>query len=413
MVSLTGRKRKVVIMILLFVGMIISFFDRLAINVAAIPIEKEFGLNPSQVGLLISAFFISYSLMQPLGGWLTDKYGPRILIVISLASWSIFTAMTGLAWSFASLLFIRFLFGIGEGPFHSAAVASIHENFPEKERGRANSFFLSAQGIGGVLGSVAAAAMVVALGWRGMFVSLGVVGVFVALIFWIVLKPSDAQATSTSIQHKKKVPLRLIFKIDNIWKIIFAKFFSNVVSWGLVSWMPIYLVKERGIDLVSAGGLMAIPYISSFLIMNLSGWLLDKVMVRREKYLIGIGSLLAAVFLYCMSIADSVTLFITFFTFASISISFIGTGLFTIVLKYGPKELIGSVTGLVTFSGQIAGAVSPVVIGLIISLFNGSYDAAFWFLVASAILAAISSLTIKNEKNDTSSPEYSISKTHI
>ncbi|WHY58943.1 MFS transporter [Peribacillus simplex] len=163
-----SKKRKLMISGLLFVGMILSFFDRVAINVGIIPIADEFHLNTSQTGFLISIFFVSYSLMQPLGGWMTDKYGARVMVTVSLFSWSLFTVMSGFAWSFMSLLFIRFLFGLGEGPFYPASMSTIRDNFPEEERGRANSFFLSAQNIGGILGTALAASMVVAFGWRGM-----------------------------------------------------------------------------------------------------------------------------------------------------------------------------------------------------------------------------------------------------
>ncbi|MBY0597493.1 MFS transporter [Bacillus bingmayongensis] len=396
--SYSGGKRKFIIFGFLFVAMILSFFDRLAINVGIIPIEEEFQLNPSQTGLLISAFFVSYSFMQLLGGWLTDRFGARVMIIISLISWSVFTMMTGFAWSFASLLFIRFLFGLGEGPFHSAAVLSIHENFHEKERGRANSFFMSAQSIGGVLGSLVAASMVVTIGWRWMFISLGIPGILVAIAFWFVLKPQEVRTTKESKQRINKVSLRALFKVDNIGKIIFAKFFSSIVNWGLISWMPMYLVKEKGLDLVSAGGLIVIPYISSFLMFNISGWLLDKYMIGREKYLIIMGSLFTALFISFMFNVTSITLFITFFALTAMAISFIGTTLLTIILKYGPKELIGSVTGVVSFVAQIAGAISPAVIGFIISLFNGSYDAAFWFLIVSAFLVTIAGFTINTNK---------------
>ena len=184
-----SNKRKIMISGLLFVGMILSFFDRVAINVGIIPIAEEFHLTTSQTGILISIFFVSYSLMQPLGGWMTDKYGARVMVTVSLFSWSLFTVMTGFAWSFISLLFIRFLFGLGEGPFYPASMSTIRDNFPEEERGRANSFFLSAQNIGGILGTALAASMVVAFGWRGMFTIAGILGILVSFGIWFILKP--------------------------------------------------------------------------------------------------------------------------------------------------------------------------------------------------------------------------------
>jgi MFS family permease len=391
-----SKKRKMTISGLLFIGMVLSFFDRVALNVAIIPMGDEFNLTTSQTGLAISIFFISYSLMQPLGGWMTDKFGARVMITVSLLSWSIFTLATGFVWSFVTLLLFRFVFGIGEGPFYPASMSTIRDNFPENERGRANSFFLSAQNIGGILGTALAASMVVAFGWRGMFIIAGIVGILVSIGFWFILKPKESGETTITTQKRKKVPLKLLLKIENIWKLVSFKFLSNIINYGLISWMPIYLVKEKGVDIVAAGGLMAIPYVVGFFMFNVSGWVLDKYMVGREKYLAAAGAILSAIFLYLMSNATSVGMFITFLTLNSVALSFFGTVLYTIVIKYAPQELTGSASGLVTFAGQIAGAVSPVAIGFIITLFNGSYNAAFWFLVFAALAGVFVALSIKN-----------------
>ncbi|MEK4030033.1 MFS transporter [Pseudobacillus sp. FSL P4-0506] len=399
-----SKKRKFIISGLLFIGMILSFFDRVAINVGIIPITDEFHLNTSQTGLLISIFFVSYSLMQLLGGWMTDKYGARVMITVSLFSWSVFTMMTGFAWSFLSLLFVRFLFGLGEGPFYPASMSTIRENFPEEERGRANSFFLSAQNIGGILGTALAASMVAAFGWRGMFTIAGVLGILISFGIWFVLKPQSTKEVKQFNKIQNKVSIKLLFKTENIWKLITFKFLSNIINYGLISWMPIYLVKEKGVELVAAGGLLAIPYIFGFLMFNVSGWLLDKYMANREKYLAAAGALLSAIFLYLMSNATSIALIITYLTLNSIALSFFGTVLYTIIIKYAPKEVTGSASGLVTFAGQIAGGVSPLAIGLIIHLFNNSYNAAFWFLMIVALLGTAVAISIKNNPTQPAKP---------
>ncbi|MFE0506581.1 MFS transporter [Peribacillus butanolivorans] len=396
----TNKKRKTIIIILLFIGMTLSYIDKASINVAIIPIQKELQLNSFESGLVLSIFFFSYAFMHLLGGWLTDKYGSRKVLVLSILAFSLFTTFTSFAWSFASLLLFRFLFGIGEGSVFPASIRSISDNFPENERGRASSFFLSAQTFGGAIGSVTIGVLVVSLGWRSMFVSIGIIGVLVAWAFWVYLKsPADAQINNEK-QNQKKVSYKKVFKTNNFWKLFFTKFFSNIVNWGMISWMPSYLVS-KGLDLLSASALMSIPYLASFLMFNVNGWILDKYMSGREKYLAVAGSISSGVFLYMMFNATSVTLGIVYMTFNAISIAFIGTSLYTMVIKYSPKELTGSVTGLVSFGGQIAGGISPVVIGFVLTLFKGSYNAASWFLITAALAGAIASITIKNKVKET------------
>lgn len=396
----TNKKRKTLIIILLFIGMTLSYIDKASINVAIIPIQKALQLNSFESGLVLSIFFFSYALMHPLGGWLTDKYGSRKVLVFSILAFSLFTAFTSFAWSFASLLLFRFLFGIGEGSVFPASLRSISDNFSENERGRASSFFLSAQTFGGAIGSITIGVLVVSLGWRPMFVSIGIIGVLIAWAFWVYLKsPADVQINNEK-QNQKKDSYKMIFKTNNFWKIFFTKFFSNIVNWGMISWMPSYWVS-KGLDLLSVSALMSIPYLASFLMFNVNGWILDKYMTGREKYLAVAGSISSGVFLYMMFNATSVSLGIVYMTFNAISIAFIGTSLYTMVIKYSPKELTGSVTGLVSFGGQIAGGISPVVIGFVLTLFNGSYNAASWFLITAAFAGAITSLTIKNNAKET------------
>ncbi|MFE4428972.1 MFS transporter [Peribacillus butanolivorans] len=396
----TNKKRKTIIIILLFIGMTLSYIDKASINVAIIPIQKELKLNSLESGFVLSIFFFSYAFMHLLGGWLTDKYGSRKVLVLSIFAFSLFTTFTSFAWSFASLLLFRFLFGIGEGSVFPASIRSISDNFPENERGRASSFFLSAQTFGGAIGSVTIGVLVVSLGWRSMFVSIGIIGVLVAWAFWVYLKsPADAQINNEK-QNQKKVSYKKVFKTNNFWKLFFTKFFSNIVNWGMISWMPSYLVN-KGLDLLSVSALMSIPYLASFLMFNVNGWILDKYMSGREKYLAVAGSISSGVFLYMMFNATSVTLGIVYMTFNAISIAFIGTSLYTMVIKYSPQELTGSVTGLVSFGGQIAGGISPVVIGFVLTLFKGSYNAASWFLITAALAGAIAAITIKNKVKET------------
>jgi len=114
------KTQQYLILGVLFVSWIIGYFDKNAINVAAIQISKEFDLSPSQIGMIMSSFFISYSVMTLVGGILADKYGSRKVITTIMLLWSIFTALTGMAWSFASLVALRFVFGAAEGiPFHT------------------------------------------------------------------------------------------------------------------------------------------------------------------------------------------------------------------------------------------------------------------------------------------------------
>ncbi|QRG66833.1 MFS transporter [Brevibacillus choshinensis] len=387
-------KHKYLILGLLCLGWIINYFDKVAINVAVIPISQEFGLSETQVGLILSSFFLSYAIMQPIGGSLADKFGSRKVILFSVIGWSLFTILTGAAWSFLSLIIIRFLFGIGEGSYPSASSVAVAESFPQHERARAKSILTSATTIGAVLATLVAASLSKHFGWQAMFIVLGVLGLFLALLYAKFLHPAGAQAAKAK-NTVDKLPLKELLKISMLWKLMAIYFGISMVNWGMMSWMPSYMVKVRHLDMVSMGALASIPAILSFFTVLGTGWMLDKKMVGREKYLISVGSLIGILSLYLLSKAPSVALVVTYQAFASIGLGAAVTTTLTMPLKYISPSSVGAASGLIYLGGQIAGVIAPTAMGFMIQQFNGSYDAAFWLLIIATAIPLFVGITLR------------------
>ena len=138
------KTQQYLILGVLFVSWIIGYFDKNAINVAAIQISQEFDLSPSQIGMIMSSFFISYSLMTLVGGILADKYGSRKVITTIMLLWSVFTALTGMAWSFASLVVLRLFLGLGESIAFPGSTKIFAAEVPAERRGIANAVVAAA-----------------------------------------------------------------------------------------------------------------------------------------------------------------------------------------------------------------------------------------------------------------------------
>lgn len=131
---MASAKQRNIILLLLFVGWAIGNFDRYFINYAILSITEDLQLNPSSTGMILSAFFLGYAIMQIPGGWLADKFGSRRVLLASVFLWSVFTALTGAMWGLASMVMIRFLFGIGEGGFQPSSSKLISQTFPVSKR---------------------------------------------------------------------------------------------------------------------------------------------------------------------------------------------------------------------------------------------------------------------------------------
>ena len=396
---LSARKRNW-ILALLFLGWALGNLDRYIMNYAVLSITEDLNLSASSTGLLLSSFFAGYALMQLPGGWLADRFGARKVLMTSVIMWSIFTGLTGAAWSMISMIIIRFLFGIGEGGFQPASSKIISQAFPEENRARAMSIMLSSGGIIALIIPVLSVTMLTTIGWRTTFFITGAIGAVIAVLYWSFIKLPNSQENidKQNSEGTQKGLFKMLFKTPLMLNLFIAYFTLYAVNWGLATWLPTYLVNVRGLNLVSLGWLQTIPGVAQLLGMFLSGYLIDKLSKGREKIAGAFACVCISILLYLMFTASSVTSFIIYQTVIMLIISFVVILLPAIVLKNLPSSVAGSGMGLVNTGGQLAGFVTPLAIGFIVEAFNGSFNAAFWMLIAFAFICAVALLTINYEK---------------
>ncbi|MED4780978.1 MFS transporter [Brevibacillus choshinensis] len=384
------------ILLLLFIGWNIAYLDRMVISVALTSIGTDLQLEASSLGIVLSSFFAGYALMQIPGGWLADKYGSKRVMIVALVMWSLFTALTGLAWSLVSLLVIRFLFGIGESGFPAASSKAIAEYFPKAERAKAQSAMLSSNAFGAALAPLVAAPMMLWLGWRMMFVVIALLGFVLVAVYAVFLRKSTQKEEVQKKTSGRSMSMKDLLQTPTMWKLVVAWFGLDVVLWGFASWLPSYLLKVRHLDLLQAGVVASLPFFAGGVAMILGGWLVDKYFVGREKYFVIMVEILGALFLYLMFTTQALQTAVIYQILSAFFLYAGFAGIWALPLKVIPTEVMGSATGMINFGGQVAGFVSPMVMGFLISAFNGSYDAAFWFLILSAVISIIACMTLGN-----------------
>lgn len=384
---------------ILFLGWTFGNLDKIAINVVVTSISKEFGLNTSQIGFMMSSSFISYSFMSLTGGYLADRFGSKKIVTIMMVLWSMFTCFTGVAWSFTSLIAIRFIFGACEGGFPSASSVTIAELFSKETRARAKSFLISAWAIGGAFGTFAVSELTARKGWRSSFYLFGICGLIISVVFFLVLGNDRYEGGKAKKEILKKAPLKEALKISIVWKLAIMQFSIGVFMWGMTSWMPYYWINVRQLDMITMGKLASIPWIVTFVFMNFSGWLLDKLMAGRERIFLCMTFAIIGSFTYLMYTAETVFLAFFYLTITTVAVGISSTAIFVIPLKYMEQEFIGTVTGIFNFGQQLAGIIAPSIMGYMIIIFNGSYKAVFLFVIFTVTISFIISLSIKINKN--------------
>jgi sugar phosphate permease len=296
---------------------------------------------------------------------------------------------------------IRFLFGIGEGAYPSASLKGIAETFPKKERPRMASILMSSNYVGSAFAPLIIAPMILWLGWRETFFIIGAAGIVFVLFYWLFIKSPVQKEEKQSKKTEEKTSLKQLLKMPLMWQLVIAWFGLSMVNKGLDSWMPTYLMNVRNLDLKAIGILTPLPFVAAGIAMTIGGWIMDKYFSGKEKYLLISSASLTAIFLYLMYNASSVAMVITFQALVYFFKSFVFATVTALPQKMFSKDIIGSASGMINLGGQSAGFVSPLMIGILISAFNGSYDAAFWFLIASAGLSIISGLTIQRVRKST------------
>lgn len=393
------KKSRNVILALLFLGWSLGNLDRYIMNYAVVSITGDLQLDASSTGIILSAFFLGYAIMQIPGGWLADKFGAKRVLLMSVIMWSIFTGLTAIAWSLTAMIVIRFLFGIGEGGFQPSSSKIIATIFPKEERGRAMSIMLTSGGIVSLIVPLLAAYLLGTIGWRMMFIIIGAIGAIIAFLYWKYIKlPQDEAAIAGTENTTNKVNFKELLKTPLMWNLIIAYFCIYAVNWGLVSWIPTYLQKNRGLDLMSIGWAQTIPAITTIIGVYGSGYIIDKLPKGMEKVLGSISCAVIGLLLYLMFTAKTVSLFIGYQTVVSIFIAFVITLLPVIVLKKLPSSITGSAMGIANTGGQLAGFVTPMAIGFMVDAFNGSFDAAFWMLIGFALICIVSLVTLNDQK---------------
>jgi MFS family permease len=380
--------------VLLYVAFCISYIDRAAISIALAQIGKDFSLQASDLGIVISAFFLGYAIMQVPGGWLADRIGSKPVVIATIAMWSLFTVMTGFAWSLLSLIAIRFIFGIAEGGFPPASIKAIAELFSKEASPKMSTLLMSSNYAGSMVAPLLMAPLIIWLGWRHAFTAIGVAGIAFAVVYLVSIPRTGSDAPAAQAGSRvSAAEMRELLKNPLLWQLLTVWFGLSCVNKGLDSWMPTYLLQQRGLDLKAVGLLTPIPFVLATISTAIGGWVMTTFFAEKEKYLLIGSSTLSGIFLYAMYKSETIAALIVFQSLLYFFKSFVLATVIALPTKLLRAHQIGTGIGMINFGGQSAGFVAPAVMGFIVSG-TGSFDAAFGFLVVMTAIAVAVAATI-------------------
>lgn len=417
------------VLFMLFVLTTINFADRATLSIAGPAASKELGLSPVAMGYVFSAFSWAYTAAQLPGGWLLDRYGSKPVYLASIVLWSLFTLLQGFVgflsagMAVAALFALRFMVGIAEAPSFPANSRIVASWFATAERGTASAIFNSAQYFATVLFSPLMGWLTSAFGWPSVFYFMGVLGFVLAAIAAKTLyapkaHPRVNQAELTQIEQggalvdleqkrsatadppPSRSYMRQLLTNRMLLGIYIGQYGITTLTYFFLTWFPVYLVQERGMSILKAGFVAALPAICGFIGGVLGGVISDGLLRRgfsltvARKIPIVTGMLLSMTMIGCNYVeAESLVV-------AIMALAFFGKGVgalgWAVVADTSPKTLGGLNGGLFNTFGNTAGITTPIVIGYLVQG-SGSFDSALVFVGANAFMAIICYLFVVGE----------------
>lgn len=418
------------IIFFLFLVTAVNFADRATLSIVGSSLAKDLKLDAVALGYLLSAFSWSYVALQIPGGWLLDRVGSKRVYQWSIITWSVFTILQGFVGpmagivSAATLLFaLRVLLGAAEAPSFPANSRIVACWFPTAERGLASAIFNSAQYFSTVLFYPLMGALTHLWNWQSVFWFMGGLGVVIGL-FWsrVIHSPREHPwANAAEVEHIARggglvdldragaarpaaaaqgSHLRQLLGNRMLLGIFLGQYCINVLTWFFLTWFPIYLVKERGMTILKVGFVAVLPALCGFVGGILGGWISDRLLKRgcslslARKLPIVAGLLLSVSMVACNYVdTEAAVIF-------CMSLAFFGKGVgalgWAVMSDVAPKEATGLSGGLFNTFGNLAGAITPIVIGYILAR-TGSFQWALVYVSAHGALAVACYLIIVGE----------------
>jgi MFS transporter, ACS family, D-galactonate transporter len=400
-------RRRLGVLALITLATMLNYVDRSVMGVAQPFLVKELTISPEMMGLIFSAFSWTYALAQIPGGLVLDRLGARITYGLSLALWSLATLVHGLMASVAGLFSARLALGLAEAPCYPTNGRILSLWFPQTERARANGVYAVGQYVG--LGFLIPVLTWIAAnhGWRALFFLFGAIGLLFAVVWHMAYRdPHESRgvnqaeldhiaaggglAASGSAKFSWSAAGQLMRKRQVLGASI-GQFCSNSTLVFFLTWFPSYLATERGMEWIKSGFAASLPYIAASVGVLLGGVISDGIIRRTGSATLGrklpvIAGLLLTSTMVLANFTSSNALVI-----AIMSVAFFGQGMgnlgWTLISDVAPKSMIGLTGGLFNLCANLAGIVTPIVIGVVVGQ-TGSFYGALAYIGTLGLIGA-------------------------
>ena len=390
---------------LLFFATTINYVDRQVLGLLKPLLEKELGWSEAQYGWIVFAFQLAYALMMPFAGRLIDWAGARLGYAVAVALWSLAAMGHALARSAIGFGVARFALGLSESANFPAAIKTVADWFPQRERALATGIFNSGANVGAIVAPLAVPFLALHYGWRSAFIATGAAGFAWVLLWWGSFRqPPEPGGLAPDRAPAERIPVRRLLANRAAWAFIIGKFLTDPAWWFYLFWLPGFLNRVYGLDLAHLGLPIMVIYQASTVGSIGGGWISAALLKRgwppnraREAAML-ICALAVTPVIFVGTARGNMWLAVALVGVATAAHQGWSANLYTLASDLFPRGVVGSVVGLGGFAGAAGGMLVAPLVGYWLDWSHGAY--APLFVIAGSIyllaFAAIHWLVVRD-----------------
>ena len=324
------RRQNTTLLMLVLIGTI-NYIDRSTLSIGNTLIRQDLGLSLTQMGWLLSAFLWAYAISQLPCGLLVDRFGARRVLGIGLFVWSLAQALCGIVFNFFQFIIARVCLGMGESPMFVSNARAVRDWFPLSQRGKPTGIYNCVSTLGPTVAPPLLTALMLNFGWRWMFIIMGIVGIVVSIIWFIIYRDPHhtdliEEERNYLVAGEENEPESTtdfaewigLFRFRVTWGLMLGYFGTIYLMWLFMTWLPSYLEMERGMSLQKTGWVAAIPYAFGIIGSIGTGYIVDWASskgitpVEARRYIVSFSLVIMSVFTFLCALTASNVLAVIF-----------------------------------------------------------------------------------------------------
>lgn len=378
------------------VCVVLAFFDKISIAVlfADPHFQGAMGIaeDKAKLGWLMTSFLLAYGFSSVFLSFLGDIFNPKKMLFWSVASWGVLMFCMGFTTHYEGMLVLRVLLGLAEGPLFALAYTIVKQTYTDRQQARASTMFLLGTPIGAFLGFPITAAVLAKHDWHTTFFVMAGLTVIalIAIVFGLrnlqLKKTIELDSTSKRINFKGHIQnTKILLQNSSFWLVCIFNIALMTYLWGLNSWVPSYLIQDKGFNLKEFGIYSSFPFIAMLIGEVIGAFLSDKL-GRRAVQVFG-GLLVAGIFMYVMVLMTEPHLVIAAMSLSAMAWGFGVAAVFALLARVTTADVGATAGGIFNGLGNFASAIAPVLIGYIVMQTN-SFNLGITVLAAVAVIGS-------------------------